>query len=39
MAGGGREGSRGKGDMYTYDCFMSLYSRNQDNIIKQLSSN
>ena len=25
--------------MYTYGLFMSLYSRNQHNIVKQLSSN
>ena len=38
--GGRWEGSsRGRGHMYTYGWFMLLYSRNQYNIIKQLSPN
>ena len=32
-------GSRRRGHMYTYDLFMLMYGRNQDNIVKQLSSN
>ena len=31
-------GSRGRGYMYTSGCFTLLYSRNQYNIVKQLSS-
>ena len=32
-------GSEGKGYVYTYSWFTLLYSRNQYNIVKQLSSN
>ena len=32
-------GSQGRGDMYTYNWFMMLYSRKQHNIVKQLFSN
>jgi len=32
-------GSRGRGYMYVYSWFTSLYSRNWQNIVKQLSSN
>ena len=31
--------SRGRGKMYIYGWFMSMYGRNQHNIVKQLSSN
>ena len=31
--------SRGRGKMYIYGWFMSMYSRNQQNIVKKLSSN
>ena len=36
-----RVGGRSKREryMYTYRCFTSLYSRNQQNIVKQLYSN
>ena len=36
--GDGREVQEGK-DMYTYDWFMLMYGRNQQNIVKQLSFN
>ena len=32
--GGGRGGSRGRGNTYNYGWFMLLYGRNQDNIVK-----
>ena len=36
--GGDREIQDG-GNIYTYGRFMLMYGRNQDNIVKQLSSN
>ena len=36
--GGMGGGSRGKGCMYTYGWLVLLYSRNQHNTVKQLSS-
>ena len=41
MGWGGRweAGSRGRGHMYTCDWFMLIYSRNQNKVAKQLSSN
>ena len=35
---GGRGYTIGRGCIYTYGRFMSMYGRNQHNIIKQLSS-
>ena len=32
-----RWGSRVRGHIYTYGCFMLMYGRNQHNIVKQLS--
>ena len=36
---GWEQGPRGRGYMYTYTCFTSLYRKNQHNIVKLLCSN